>query len=331
MSGARWPSRSAAAGCAPGSGSAPNGRSRPSSGSAGRRCARRWPCWPRAGWCAGYRAGAAERSWPRARSSGTCPASSGCRRCCAARAWSPGPGCCPRGWPRRTTSPLRRCPSGPVSSSSTWCGSGSRMAARSPWSTRRFPARRFPGLLELPLGGSVYELLEQHFGAEPADAVERIEVVQASADEAAILDVEPGAPLMAITRTTTDSDGEPFEFSRDLFRADRTRIVVRTEGGGPRPRPAGPGWSNCTPRRPCEHRRAGAQRKARGADPVHGPAAGQPGRLRGREPRARADRAPLPARPRAEPGGDRRPGDRAGRGAGGGVRLDRRLHRPARS
>src|SRR6266568_2949230 len=56
-------------------------------------------------------------------------------------------------------------------------------------------------------------------------------VLSARLAEAAILDVEPGAPLMAITRTTTDPDGEPIEFSRDLFRADRTRIVVRTEGG----------------------------------------------------------------------------------------------------
>jgi GntR family transcriptional regulator len=64
--------------------------------------------------------------------------------------------------------------------------------------------------------------------------VERIEVVLATADEAAILEVEPGAPLMAITRTATDADGEPIEFSRDLFRADRTRIVVRTEGGSAR-------------------------------------------------------------------------------------------------
>ena len=109
-----------------------------------------------------------------------------------------------------------------------------RLADGSPFSLEhaRFPARRFPGLLEMPLGGSVYELLAEHFGAEPTDAVERIEVVLASPDEAAILDVEPGAPLMAITRTTTDPDGEPIEFSRDLFRADRTRIVVRTEGGG---------------------------------------------------------------------------------------------------
>jgi GntR family transcriptional regulator len=109
-----------------------------------------------------------------------------------------------------------------------------RLADGSPFSLEhaRFPARRFPGLLEMPLGGSVYELLGEHFGVEPTDAVERIEVVLASPDEAAILDVEPGAPLMAITRTTTDPDGEPIEFSRDLFRADRTRIVVRTEGGG---------------------------------------------------------------------------------------------------
>ena len=108
-----------------------------------------------------------------------------------------------------------------------------RLADGSPFSLERakLPAKRFPGLLELPLGGSVYELIEEHFGTTPHDAVERIEVVLASADEAAILEVEPGAPLMAITRTTTDADGEPIEFSRDLFRADRTRIVVRTEGG----------------------------------------------------------------------------------------------------
>jgi GntR family transcriptional regulator len=111
-----------------------------------------------------------------------------------------------------------------------------RLADGSPFSLEhaKFPARRFPGLLELPLGGSVYELIEEHFGARPAEAVERIEVAAASADEAAILDVEPGAPLMAITRTTADADGEPIEFSRDLFRADRTRIVVRTEGSASR-------------------------------------------------------------------------------------------------
>jgi GntR family transcriptional regulator len=94
------------------------------------------------------------------------------------------------------------------------------------------PADRFPGLLELPLGGSLYELLDEHFGAQPAEAVERIEVAAASPDEALVLDIEVGAPLLAITRTTTDAGGQPIEFSHDLFRGDRTRIVVRSPGCG---------------------------------------------------------------------------------------------------
>jgi GntR family transcriptional regulator len=109
-----------------------------------------------------------------------------------------------------------------------------RLADGSPISVEHamLPADRFPGLLELPLGGSVYELLEEHFGTRPKEATERIEVVAASPDEAMVLDVATGAPLLSITRTTTDSEDEPFEFSHDLFRADRTRIVVRTPGHG---------------------------------------------------------------------------------------------------
>jgi len=47
-----------------------------------------------------------------------------------------------------------------------------------------------------------------------------------------------GAPLLSITRTTTGTQDEPIEFSHDLFRADRTRIVVRTPGQGGVARPA---------------------------------------------------------------------------------------------
>lgn len=94
----------------------------------------------------------------------------------------------------------------------------------------RFPAERFPGLLERPLGGSLYELLERDYGVGPHQAVERIEVVSAGDDESQVLGVLPGSPLISITRTTTDGDGVPFEYSHDLFRADRTRITVRTHG-----------------------------------------------------------------------------------------------------
>lgn len=102
----------------------------------------------------------------------------------------------------------------------------------------RLPADLFPGLLDLPLGGSLYELLQEHYGTAPGEAVEHIEVVPAQEDEASILGVEPGAPLLSITRTTRDLDGRVFEFSHDLFRADRTSITVRTpaaqraRGGG---------------------------------------------------------------------------------------------------
>jgi GntR family transcriptional regulator len=115
-----------------------------------------------------------------------------------------------------------------------------RLADGSPISVEQamLPADRFPGLLELPLGGSVYDLLEEHFGTRPKEAVERIEVVAASPDEAMVLDIAPGAPLLSVTRTTTDTAGEPIEFSHDLFRADRTRIVVHTPGHGGVARPA---------------------------------------------------------------------------------------------
>jgi GntR family transcriptional regulator len=113
----------------------------------------------------------------------------------------------------------------------------------------RFPADRFLGLLELPLGGSVYELLDEHFGTHPAEALERIEVVTASPDEAQVLDVPAGSPLLAITRTTSDSNGVPIEFSQDLFRGDRIRIVVRTPGAAGAS-PAEPGGARVIELRP---------------------------------------------------------------------------------
>jgi len=57
-------------------------------------------------------------------------------------------------------------------------------------------------------------------------------VVNATDDEAELLAVEPETPLLSITRTTFDQNDVPFEFSCDLFRADRTRITVRTPGRG---------------------------------------------------------------------------------------------------
>jgi len=105
-----------------------------------------------------------------------------------------------------------------------------RLADGIPISLERvqLPAELFPGLLELPLGGSIYDLLDSHYGIKPDEVVEHLEVAEASSDEAALLAVNVGAPLLAITRISATSAGVPFEFSHDLFRADRTCVTFRT-------------------------------------------------------------------------------------------------------
>ncbi len=89
----------------------------------------------------------------------------------------------------------------------------------------RLPAELFPSLLDLPLGGSVYELLSQRYGVKLARSEEQIEVLTAGAAEARLLDVALGAPLLAFERISYSDEGTPIEYSHDLFRSDRTRIV----------------------------------------------------------------------------------------------------------
>jgi GntR family transcriptional regulator len=91
-----------------------------------------------------------------------------------------------------------------------------------------FPAARFPGMLEFRLDSSLYELLETRYGLRPHRARESLEPVTAGVREAEALDVAEGAPLMQVERTAYARSGEPLEFARDLFRGDRTRVVVWT-------------------------------------------------------------------------------------------------------
>jgi GntR family transcriptional regulator len=92
----------------------------------------------------------------------------------------------------------------------------------------QFPAAVFPGMLECRLDGSLYELLEVKYGQLPHHARERLEPVTASVRETEALEVAEGAPLMLVERTAYSRTGQPLEFARDLFRGDRTRVVVWT-------------------------------------------------------------------------------------------------------
>lgn len=91
-----------------------------------------------------------------------------------------------------------------------------------------FPASRFPDLLDCRLDGSLYELLDQRYGGAPRRAVERLEPLVADPGEAELLHVKPGAPLLLVERTAYDAEGIPVEYARDLFRGDRTRVLVES-------------------------------------------------------------------------------------------------------
>jgi len=109
-----------------------------------------------------------------------------------------------------------------------------RSANRQPLAIEQscFPATLFPDLLEQRLTGSLYRLLERRYDRAPHTATEVLEPVIASAEQSGLLRVEPGSPLMLIERTAYAVSGTPVEHALDVFRADRTRITVRT-GLGP--------------------------------------------------------------------------------------------------
>jgi len=114
-----------------------------------------------------------------------------------------------------------------------------RLAGGAPLALERnvFPTGAFPGLLELPLEGSLYGLMRGRYEDVPVRAVERLEPVLARAGEARALGVAARAPLMLVERTAYGASGRVLELSRDLFRGDRTRVVWESEIGGEAARP----------------------------------------------------------------------------------------------
>ena len=87
----------------------------------------------------------------------------------------------------------------------------------------------FPGLLEGSLEGSLYDLIRARYDAVPVRAHERLEPALAHPEEAAALEIEPGAPVMLVERTAYSATGRPVEHSRDVFRGDRTTVVWESQ------------------------------------------------------------------------------------------------------
>jgi GntR family transcriptional regulator len=93
-----------------------------------------------------------------------------------------------------------------------------------------FPERYVPGLDKHDLEKrSIYAILAEEYGITLAEAVQTLEPVVALAYTARLLQVSKGAPLMLVTRTSSDDQGRVVEFAKDLYRGDYFRFVSHSK------------------------------------------------------------------------------------------------------
>lgn len=88
-----------------------------------------------------------------------------------------------------------------------------------------------PGLpLKGLQGESLYEMLESNYNIVLSRAEETVEARAATANEAALLDIKRGAPLLHATRVTYDITNRPIEFVISITRADRYSYKIKLAG-----------------------------------------------------------------------------------------------------
>jgi GntR family transcriptional regulator len=77
-------------------------------------------------------------------------------------------------------------------------------------------------------GSSVYAHLASR-GVVFAEGHQRISALAADAEDAELLEVEPGAPLLEVQRLAVDHTGRPLEFSHDRYRGDAFSITLHVD------------------------------------------------------------------------------------------------------
>ena len=78
--------------------------------------------------------------------------------------------------------------------------------------------------------------------SDPTGADYAVEALPASPEEAGLLDLPAGVPLLVATQRTRDQHGVVFELGRTAYRGDRFRFRA-TLGAPPPPPPPAPGPS----------------------------------------------------------------------------------------
>ena len=80
---------------------------------------------------------------------------------------------------------------------------------------------------EIEERGSIYAILQEKFGLYPTEADETLEVTLATPDEADMLQIPIGSPLLLNERTLWSQNRQAIEFVRILYRGDRYKYFVR--------------------------------------------------------------------------------------------------------
>jgi GntR family transcriptional regulator len=75
--------------------------------------------------------------------------------------------------------------------------------------------------------GSLYRLLAEVFDMPPIAAEQEIEASLVSPEDARILDIAPGSPVLRTQRITTTRRGQPVEFATAIYRGDKYRFFTR--------------------------------------------------------------------------------------------------------
>jgi GntR family transcriptional regulator len=86
-------------------------------------------------------------------------------------------------------------------------------------------ADRFPGLELADLSErSLYGLLRDRYGARLARAQLVVESETSTPEQASLLEIEPGSPLLAVRATVLDEAGSPLLFAASWHRADESQV-----------------------------------------------------------------------------------------------------------
>jgi GntR family transcriptional regulator len=74
---------------------------------------------------------------------------------------------------------------------------------------------------------SLYHVMETFYDMPPLEAEQEFEADLAGADEAALLEVAAGSPVLRTTRLTSTRRNQPVEYAASVYRGDKYRFYTR--------------------------------------------------------------------------------------------------------